>query len=66
MSLICRFVVAVAVAGAFAGGLAQEAAKQPVVAGYVFTRGKELKPGQIDVRGMTRINYAFANVVGGR
>ena len=34
--------------------------------GYVFTRGVALTPGQVDAQYLTRINYAFANIQGGR
>lgn len=36
------------------------------VTGYVFTRGTALAPGQVDANKLTRINYAFANIEGGR
>src|SRR6478672_2584913 len=36
------------------------------VTGYVFTRGAALTPGQVDAQYLTRINYAFANIQGGR
>jgi chitinase len=36
------------------------------VTGYVFTRGAALAPGQVDAKYLTRINYAFANIQGGR
>ncbi|MGC1424939.1 MAG: glycoside hydrolase family 18 protein [Terracidiphilus sp.] len=36
------------------------------VTGYVFTRGTALTPGQVDAKYLTRINYAFANIQGGR
>jgi chitinase len=36
------------------------------VTGYVFTRGAVLTPGQVDARKLTRINYAFADIKGGR
>lgn len=45
------------------------AAKTPQhleVTGYVFTRGAALTPGQVDAKYLTRINYAFANIQGGR
>jgi len=45
------------------------AAKNPEqleVTGYVFTRGTALTPGQVDAKCLTRINYAFANIQGGR
>lgn len=37
-----------------------------VIAGYVFPQNGSLQPGQIDPRGMTRINYAFAGIQNGR
>ena len=36
------------------------------MAGYVFTQDAALAPGQIDAQGLTRINYAFANIKDGR
>lgn len=42
------------------------AQQKPVVCGYVFLRNTVLQPGQIDAHSMTRINYAFANINGGR
>jgi chitinase len=36
------------------------------VTGYVFTRGVALTPGQVDAKYLTRTNYAFANIQGGR
>jgi chitinase len=55
--------IAVAVPGIFIGA---SAAAQSVVTGYVFTRNAPLQPGQIDAHNLTRINYAFANIDGGR
>lgn len=37
-----------------------------MVVAYVFPRDTLLQPGQIDARSLTRINYAFANIAGGR
>lgn len=42
------------------------ASAEPVVAAYVFPRGTVLKPGQVDGRKLTRVNYAFANIERGR
>jgi chitinase len=36
------------------------------VVAYVFPQNNALQPGQIDARRLTRINYAFANIVDGR
>jgi chitinase len=55
--------IAVAVPGIFIGA---SAAAQSVVTGYVFTRGALLAPREIDAHNLTRINYAFANIDGGR
>jgi len=38
----------------------------PMVVGYVFPQNAALQPGEIDAFKMTRINYAFANIEGGR
>jgi chitinase len=37
-----------------------------VITGYVFARGAALAPGQIDPTKLTRINYAFSNILNGR
>ena len=39
---------------------------KPIICAYVFTRETPLGPGQVDGRKLTRINYAFANIQGGR
>ena len=49
--------------------LGYSAPKRPLrleVTGYVFTRGTALTPDQVDASKLTRINYAFANIQGGR
>jgi chitinase len=38
----------------------------PAVVAYVFARNGVLPAGEIDARKLTRINYAFANLQGGR
>jgi chitinase len=45
--------------------LAQAAAK-PVVVAYVFAKDSVIQPGEIAAQKLTRINYAFANLVNGR
>lgn len=45
---------------------APKPSKQFEITGYVFTRGTALTPGQVDGSRMTRINYAFSNIEGGR
>jgi len=37
-----------------------------MVVAYIFPRDTLLQPGQIDARVLTRINYAFTNIAGGR
>jgi chitinase len=37
-----------------------------VITGYVFARGAALTPGQIDPTKLTRINYAFSNILNDR
>ena len=44
----------------------RESSDKLEVTGYVFTRGMALTPGQVDAKYLTRINYAFANIQGGR
>jgi chitinase len=38
----------------------------PMVVGYVFPQDAALQPGEIDALGLTRVNYAFANIKDGR
>lgn len=38
----------------------------PAVVAYVFPQETLLQPGQVNARGLTRINYAFANIKDGR
>ncbi len=42
------------------------AAPARAVVAYVFPQNNALQPGQIDAPRLTRINYAFANIVDGR
>jgi chitinase len=46
--------------------LASAAAPRPVVVAYVFAKDALLQPGDIAAQKLTRINYAFANLQGGR
>ena len=45
---------------------AAESPSAPIIVGYVFPQNSALQPGQIDPLSLTRINYAFANIEGGR
>ena len=49
---------------AAAGGA--EPPEQKVVVGYVFPQNKVLAEGEIAAEKLTRVNYAFANIKGGR
>lgn len=39
---------------------------RPAIVAYVFQRNSLIQPGDIDAQKLTRINYAFANLQGGR
>jgi chitinase len=39
---------------------------KPLVVGYVFPDGAAIQPGSVAAGKLTRINYAFANIQGGR
>jgi chitinase len=52
--------------GASSALLASAAARRPVVAAYVFPTNSLIQPGDIAARKLTRINYAFADLQGGR
>jgi chitinase len=39
---------------------------QPLIVGYVLASNDRFQPGEIDPHKLTRINYAFANIEGGR
>jgi chitinase len=45
---------------------AAEEAERPVVVAYVFPRERVLEPHEIRAEKLTHVNFAFANVVGGR
>ncbi len=66
-----RIAIGVLIASAFlastlskAQGKAQRVG--PAIVAYVFPQNKLIKPGDIAARKVTRINYAFANLKGGR
>jgi chitinase len=55
-------------AGVFCGASSFAAAKkpaEPVVIAYVFPQNHVIQPGEIAAQKVTRINFAFANVVNG-
>jgi len=57
---------ACALAVAAASSVAAQTSSEFAVTGYVFTRNTLLAPGKIDPHALTRINYAFAIIRGGR
>jgi chitinase len=59
-----RFVVGTILILLGIGAVARAA--EPVIAGYVFPQTGEIQPGQIDPHKLTRINFAFAHIAGGR
>jgi len=61
LCVLCSVFVAPA-----SGVSAQGARRGPVIAAYVFPDETALKPGQIDAKALTRINYAFARIKDGR
>ena len=61
-----HFVLALAFVTAIPCHSAPQNARSYEITGYVFARGAALAPGQIDASKLTRINYAFANIQGGR
>jgi len=46
--------------------MAQSATPSEAIVAYVFPQNNALQPGDIDANGLTRINYAFANIENGR
>ena len=65
ISKICRLAVA-GLMVCCAAPLPLAATTSPEVVAYVFARNGVLSPGEIDAGKLTRINYAFANIQGGR
>jgi chitinase len=65
-SILCIAVVSLASAFPLLCAAASHKPQVPVVVAYVFPRNTLLQPGQIDAHSITRINYAFANIEGGR
>jgi chitinase len=59
---------AIAVAGALGSVAGAQHTPPPakVVVAYVFVQNREIQPGEIAANKVTRINYAFANIQGGK
>src|SRR5580698_7531414 len=66
MYRICCLAICLAVAFSSQSFAAPRTPEKLEVTGYVFTRGTALTPGQVDAKYLTRINYAFSNIQGGR
>jgi chitinase len=60
------FAVSIALAVSALCAAAAVRPSAPMVVGYVFPQNAALQPGEIDPLSLTRINYAFANIEGGR
>jgi chitinase len=65
MPRLCLSLAALLVISAAWCGRASPVPGKAIVA-YVFSENNILQPGQINARALTRINYAFANIVNGR
>jgi chitinase len=65
-SVMRSAIVGVVLAIAAGRVTAQSTLRSPVITGYVFTRNAPLPPGKIDPHKVTRVNFAFANIDGGR
>ncbi len=62
-----RFLISFLLFAVAAPALASPARpRPPIVVAYIFPRDTLLQPGLIDAHSLTRINYAFANIVDGR
>jgi chitinase len=62
-----RFLISFLLCAVAAPAFASPASpRPPLVVAYVFPRDTVLQPGGIDACSLTRINYAFANIVDGR
>ena len=61
----CASLLSILVAAAPAPSEAVPAARPAVIA-YVFPRDRVLDPAEIRAEKLTHVNFAFANVVGGR
>jgi len=61
-----RFILTIILAAPVASLAAYPQPAPPVIAGYIFPQNGALQQSQIDPRGMTRINYAFAAIQNGR
>lgn len=62
MGMVC----AVLAAAANAQGMGPGTGNAPAVVAYVFPQNTLLSPGSVDARGVTRVNFAFANIHDGR
>jgi chitinase len=66
LSIRSFFCVWLTVAAPFAAAQLSRAHPSPAVIGYIFPQDKTLDTSEIDPFSMTRVNYAFANITGGR
>lgn len=66
VSRLCAFAVCALLLAGAPALRAQATNEGPQVIAYVFPQETLLKPGDVDVQKLTRINYAFANIKGGK
>ena len=66
MSIRPLFGLWLMVAAPFAAAQLRRVDAQPIVIGYVFPQDKPFDTSEIDSFSMTRVNYAFANIMAGR
>jgi chitinase len=63
---LCLILVSLALTNGFMPVIVFASDHTPVIAAYVFPRDTVLTADQVDVTKLTRINYAFSNIIGGR
>jgi chitinase len=66
MLKLSRVLLCLSIASLSVSLFASKAPAKMEVTGYVFARNAVLTPGQVDPTYLTRVNYAFANIQGGR
>ncbi len=65
MTRLCSLAVFVALLATALNARASTAPAKAIVA-YIFPQNNAFQPGQVDAASLTRVNYAFANIVNGR
>ncbi len=65
MARPCCLAIFVVLMATALDAMASPASVKAIVA-YIFPQNSEFQPGQVDAASLTRVNYAFANIVDGR